>query len=64
MPAVDPNEDWENLYDVYFKDANNGWLLGKGGLWYSTDGGWCWTPCTLLDEVGNPADFVNDHIEL
>lgn len=29
----------ENLYDVYFLDANTGWLVGEHGLWYTTTGG-------------------------
>lgn len=51
---------YEGLRDVYFTDANTGWLLGLHGIWKTTTGGHGpseWVPVDLLDQVGNPLEM-------
>ncbi len=56
MPnPVHPTE-FEELFDVHFLDTDTGWLLGKHGIWRTTDGGSCWIACGLLDENGAAID--------
>ena len=55
----------EDMYDVFFADKLQGWVLGKHNIWYTVNGGanlTDWTPATLLDKNGDAVDL--DKIEL
>jgi len=55
----------EELFDVHFLDALNGWLVGLHGVWYTTTGGLTeasWLPAGLSDAVGAALD--PEHLEL
>jgi len=55
--------------DVYFSDANNGWLVGGGGsspfpgiVYHTSDGGMNWTPQTIpasINRILEAVFFVN-----
>jgi photosystem II stability/assembly factor-like uncharacterized protein len=49
--GVDP---WEELYDVHFVNASEGWLCGKHSLWWTENGGSSWSPVIVTDP-GPPA---------
>jgi photosystem II stability/assembly factor-like uncharacterized protein len=41
-----------NMNDVYFKDNNNGWIVGgEGTILETTDGGMTWKEAPKLTEV-------------
>ncbi len=44
--GTDPDEE---LYDIHFVDADDGWLAGKHSLWWSDDGGINWTKADVWD---------------
>jgi photosystem II stability/assembly factor-like uncharacterized protein len=57
MPSYTFPGTLEELYDVHFLDASRGWLVGKHGLWFTTNGGAQpsdWTPVGWANHV-NPA---------
>jgi photosystem II stability/assembly factor-like uncharacterized protein len=56
MPGVLDPSAWEELFDVYFLDEQQGWILGKHGIWITTDGGAGWTTLRLLDRNGIDID--------
>src|SRR5881628_3687376 len=41
--VVQPFPTLDFLADVYFADISNGWVVGPGGVFRSTDGGDSWT---------------------
>lgn len=51
LTQSEPNRTFENLYSVYFKDANNGLAIGGGGRGSvavrTTDGGANWIPINI-----------------
>jgi photosystem II stability/assembly factor-like uncharacterized protein len=69
FPAVLPANDGpdEDLYDVHFLDSMRGWVVGKRGIWFTTNGGTSWGSATLRFSNGatvTPPDFASKHIEL
>ncbi len=50
--AQDP---WEELYDIHFVDANEGWLVGVHSIWHTDDGGTVWT--TLTPHTASGAEY-------
>jgi photosystem II stability/assembly factor-like uncharacterized protein len=64
IPAV-IGAGWEDLWDIHFISATEGWLVGLHALWHTTNGGQTWTAATLLDSLGQPiTGDALEHIEL
>jgi hypothetical protein len=64
--AVIPgNDPYEQLYSVRFLDANNGWIVGLHGIWWTDDAGASWHQATvLLDNNQTPTPTDWSEIEL
>ncbi len=48
-PQILVNGNPEELYDVSFINATDGWLVGKHSFWFTNDGGLNWSSVTVYD---------------
>ena len=56
--ASNPVDPFEELYDIHFVNASEGWLGGKHSLWWTENGGSTWTPVVITDP-GPPATVLD-----
>jgi hypothetical protein len=56
--ASSGDDPFEELYDVHFVNATDGWLCGKHSLWWTSNGGTTWTAVSVVDP-GPPATFLD-----
>jgi photosystem II stability/assembly factor-like uncharacterized protein len=66
LHTIDGGNTWEfqnsgiNNHEIYFRDENNGWVVGSGAIRHTTDGGQTWTAqnCPTLADLYS-ISFIN-----
>lgn len=63
-PVQGGSEPWEELYDIHFLDADDGWMVGKHSVWLTTNGGTSWTALDPKNPDGSSYGLTPNYVEL
>jgi photosystem II stability/assembly factor-like uncharacterized protein len=56
-------DPWEELYDIHFVNADDGWMIGIHSIWVTTNGGADWSNLGQF-VPGNPTTTTGDNYDL